>query len=208
MLTRFVGDIHGKVSTYIDVTKGFDGNTVQVGDFTIGFWDQKWHDRVNEYHASGQHKFIRGNHDHPERCKEMVGWIPDGTVNGDVMFIGGAWSIDHMTRTPGIDWWRDEELSYQELGTLIDVYDQVKPRVMVTHDCPTLASYYMFVRAGETLAGRVQYLTRTGEALQAMFELHQPEYWIFGHWHDTKNMEINGTKFQCLGECDYMDLEV
>jgi hypothetical protein len=58
-----------------------------------------------------------GNHDNPYMCKQdMVGYISDGTVEGDVMYIGGAWSIDNPVappgwyrRTAGFDWWFDEE---------------------------------------------------------------------------------------------------
>jgi len=50
--------------------------------------------------------------------------------------------------------------------------------------------------------------TRTGQALQSMWEYHQPEMWFFGHWHETRDLTLNGTKFQCLGEMDYVDVEI
>jgi hypothetical protein len=135
----------------------------------------------------------------------MVGCIADGSVENDMMFIGGAWSIDHAWRVEGIDWWRDEELSIQELNDLIEVYGDLKPKVMVTHDAPTNATYEMFVSKGLAL-GDKQINTRTGDAFQTMFEIHQPELWVFGHWHVTKSQVINGTKFQCLAELDYIDV--
>jgi hypothetical protein len=210
MLTRLIGDIHGKWYEYQLLTQSIEYRSIQVGDFGIGFGQgDYWHERVNEFHTPGQHRFMRGNHDDPTKCKtEMVGYIPDGTIENDVMLVGGAWSIDRDWRTPGVDWWEDEELSYQELNNLIGVYETVKPRVMITHDCPTLAAYYMFIRNGKSIGGNVQHLTRTGEALQAMFEIHQPEQWYFGHWHHTKSMDINGTRFQCIGELDFIDVEL
>ena len=208
MTTRLIGDIHGKFDRYREIAD-VDYPTVQVGDFGVGFGGQYWHDTVNEFHSSGQHRFIRGNHDDPQRCRtEMTGYIADGTVENDVMYIGGAWSIDHKHRIPGVDWWEDEELSYSELETLIDVYAATRPRVMITHDCPTTVAYHMFIRGGKSLGGNVQILTRTGEAFQTMFEIHQPEVWVFGHWHVSKRQEINGTEFICLGELDYIDLEI
>jgi Icc-related predicted phosphoesterase len=208
MTTRLIGDIHGKFDRYREIAD-VDYPTVQVGDFGVGFGGQYWHDRVNKFHSSGQHRFIRGNHDDPSRCRtEMTGYIADGTVENDVMYIGGAWSIDHKHRIPGVDWWEDEELSYSELETLIDVYTAARPRVMITHDCPTTVAYHMFIREGKSLGGNVQILTRTGEALQTMFEIHQPEVWVFGHWHVSKRQEINSTEFICLDELDYVDLEI
>jgi hypothetical protein len=177
--------------------------TIQVGDFGIGFAGPYWHERVDDLHSSGNYRFIRGNHDNPKKCQEMVGWIPDGFVENDVMFIGGAWSIDYAYRTEGVSWWRDEELSIVELNQLINVYGATKPRVMITHDCPTSIANKMFL----TQTGR-QYITRTAEALQAMIDIHQPEFYFFGHWHRTMQYKYGRTVFQCLDELDYVDIEL
>lgn len=210
--TRIIGDIHGKWYDYHFITSDIEHRSIQVGDFGIGFNGPYWEDRVNDFHASGQHRFIRGNHDNPAICKTaQTGYIPDGTVEhyGDttVMMIGGAWSIDWQYRTEGVSWWRDEELTYGELDQLIDVYEKTKPDVMITHDAPTLASYRMFVKSGKTLAGGTLHLTRTGEALQTMFEIHQPKLHFFGHWHHTLEMDIDGTHFHCLNELDFVDFD-
>jgi len=159
-LTRIVGDIHGNFNEYSFYTLGI-GRTrhmgdpvppeksVQVGDFGIGFYTPYWHESVNDWmEVHSGHRFIRGNHDDPAMCKTMAGYIPDGTIEGDVMYIGGAWSIDREWRTEGKDWWPDEELSMQELEALIDVYRAAKPRVMFTHDCPEQIAWDMFVSRG------------------------------------------------------------
>lgn len=218
-LVRLVGDIHGGFNEYSFFTLGV-GRTrhmgdpvppeysIQIGDFGIGFNSPYWHESVRDWMKEHTcHRFIRGNHDDPAMCKTMPGYIEDGTVEGDVMFIGGAWSIDHTFRTPGVDWWRDEELSIEELNHMFDIYVKTKPRVMITHDCPTQVAYEMFISKGLGL-GASLIKTRTGEALQAMFEEHQPEQWVFGHWHHTKQMNINGTTFQCLGEFHSIDVEL
>lgn len=219
-LVRLVGDIHGEFNEYSFYNLGV-GRTrhmgdpvppeysIQVGDFGIGFYSPYWHESVRDWmNVYTGHRFIRGNHDDPAMCKTMPGYIADGTVEGDVMFIGGAWSIDQSLRTEGKDWWRDEELSIDELNRMFDIYVETKPRVMITHDCPTQVAYEMFISNGLSLLGNTQIKTRTGEALQAMFEEHQPEQWFFGHWHRTRQMNINGTTFQCLGELDYVDVEL
>lgn len=208
MLTRLIGDIHGEWDEYTFVAGAVD-RSIQVGDFGIGFAGPYWHDRANLFHADRRHRFIRGNHDNPTKCRqEMDGWIADGTIENDVMFIGGAWSIDHAWRTPNVDWWVDEELSYSDLQTMIDVYDAVRPRVMITHDAPDAATTEMFIKTGETISGGQRFETRTGMALQAMFEKHRPEAWYFGHWHKTKSLVMEGTTFQCLGIHDYIDVEL
>lgn len=208
MKTRIIGDIHGHWYDYHLLTSTIKHSSIQVGDFGIGFNGEYWEDRVNDHHQSGQHRFIRGNHDDPSKCKNsMVGYVPDGLIENNTMFVGGAWSIDHAWRTEGENWWRDEELSYKELHQIIDIYAVTRPEVMISHDCPTLAAYHMFVKSGKAMH-KTLHLTRTGEAFQTMFELHQPKYWFFGHWHHTLQYDLNGTHFHCLGIDDFVDFDL
>lgn len=211
-LTRIIGDIHGKVYDYqAHSIADFKGPTIQVGDFGIGFAGDYWHENMSNWQeANPQHRFIRGNHDDPDRCKTMPGYINDGVIENDVMFIGGAWSIDRAWRTEGINWWAKEELSIADLNRLIDIYDTVRPRVMITHDAPTDVTYQMFVQTGLAIGGSnaKKINTRTGQAFQTMFDIHQPDEWYFGHWHVTMQVKFGRTMFHCLGELDYMDVEL
>lgn len=212
MKTRLIGDIHGMVNDYKTFSIGnFEGPTIQVGDFGIGFGQSDyWNESVNEFHRDGTHRFIRGNHDNPKMCREeMVGWIPDGKVENDVMFIGGAWSIDHAWRTPNIDWWEDEQCSEKQFEHFLDVYSTVRPRVMITHDAPIHVSDAMFTRTGLAMGGQhaKQIPNITNNRLQEMFDMHQPELWVFGHWHNTTCAMIRGTTFVCIGELDYFDVD-
>lgn len=200
---RFIGDIHGDVFGYMPIINGAT-ESVQVGDFGIGF--MKDHGFVDTLHLDGQHKFIRGNHDDPALCKERVGYIEDGTYDDgrDILYVGGAWSIDWRFRTPGYTWWPEEELSTAELARMHELYVYHKPRIMVTHDCPTDVAFQCFIEGTQ----KPQYKTRTAEAFEGMFQRYQPEIWIFGHWHEDRDVTINGTRFICLGINHYIDLEV
>lgn len=111
-----------------------------------------------------------------------------------------------MYRAEGISWWPEEELSIQELYQCIDTHVMMKPDIMVTHDCPSVASWNMFFLSG-ILRGKHN-KTRTSEAFQAMFELHQPDFHFFGHWHHTMVHTIGRTTFVCLGEMDYVDVDL
>lgn len=214
-LTRLIGDIHGGINDYKAYSIGdFVGPTIQVGDFGIGFGQSDyWHESINDFHADGTHRFIRGNHDNPAKCKEMVGWIKDGYVENDVMFIGGAWSIDNPDAPPGwykrtkdYDWWEDEECSTQQFMRFAEVYAVVKPRVMITHDCPHNIAGDMFWGSGFLKGPR--YNTRTGDFLQSLLEIHQPDEWYFGHWHNTMQYRYGRTMFQCIGIYDHIDVEL
>jgi hypothetical protein len=213
--TRLIGDIHGRFNDYRNYSIGnFDGPTIQVGDFGLGFGQSPyWYTSVDAHQNDGTHRFIRGNHDDPVMCTTMRGFIPDGTIEGHTMFLGGAWSIDNPAappgwrrRTAGVDWWEDEECTALQFDMFLDIYATMQPRVMITHDCPIIAAKRMFFDSG-FITGP-QYSNRTASALQRMYEVHQPDIHIFGHYHKTM-LHIEGkTYFMCIGELDYIDINL
>ena len=106
-------------------------------------------------------------------------------------------------RIEGESWRRDEELSHEELGKAIDLYVQVRPRFVLSHEAPSqagdtllysLIGPYFAAKAGSTVS-------RTAQALQSMLEYHQPEKWIFGHYHVDKKFYVPkfSTEFIALG---------
>ena len=122
MEMTFIGDCHGLFSRYEKIIEKFP-NSIQIGDMGVGF--KKWckltetfiftsnppYDKMVKTNA----RFIRGNHDNPSVCAKHSQWIADGhtetTENGTkIMYIGGAWSIDHEYRTEDVSWWADEEI--------------------------------------------------------------------------------------------------
>ena len=214
-LTRIVGDIHGLFNDYkAHALHDFEGPHIQIGDFGVGFGQSDyWHESVDAYMCASNGRFIRGNHDKPAQCHEMRSWIPDGTVQNDVMYIGGAWSIDNPNAPPGwykrtanVDWWADEECSEQQFAVFADIYDLVRPRVLITHDCPHRIATEMFWSSG--LLSGPRYNTRTGDFLQRLQDIHQPELHFFGHWHESMSYRSGRTHFQCIGILDYVDVEL
>lgn len=203
MKTRLIGDIHGKFRSYLSILPAA-GPSIQIGDYGFGF-DHRWDEGAQEWQIHNrQHRFIRGNHDSLQVCKRMDGFIQDGMIENDAMFIGGAWSIDRDDRVEGHSWWADEELSYQQLDNLIDVVEMVHPRIMITHDCPETVAREMFIKP----RGWTQYKTRTGAAFEEMFQRWKPECWVFGHWHHNMDVILDGTRFVCLNELAYMDIDL
>jgi len=124
--------------------------------------------------VEGNHRFIRGNHDSPEVCRNHPNWIPDGQFENDMFFLGGAFSIDWQMRMPGVSWWEDEELSIVELNAMIDKFESLKPKIVVTHDCPT--KFAMLLKSHH-----MDDKSRTRAALDTMLEIHKPDLWVFGH---------------------------
>jgi predicted phosphodiesterase len=209
--TRVIGDIHGhkyELSLILDSLPVDITEVIQVGDLGIGFGQgDYWHESLDIMFSEVNGRFLRGNHDNPKQCKQMQNWISDGSVRNSWMFVGGAWSIDKAWRTPGLDWWEDEELSMQELELIITTYDIIRPDVLITHDVAANAAEQLFFSEGRPLHGNQKYKTRTAQALQAMFEIHQPKINVFGHWHFDVDEVINGTRFICLNELSYCDID-
>ena len=136
---NYIGDVHGKYARYEKIIADCP-NTIQVGDMGVGF--RRWphgEPYANPPHAkmvTANARFIRGNHDSPSVCRNQSQWIPDGRIEDNTMFIGGAVSSDREFRHEEYSWWPDEELSHAELQELVDIYNIVRPEIMVTHDAP------------------------------------------------------------------------
>ena len=207
-----IGDVHGKTHIYQKrLRQHYEGRrTVQLGDMGIGFKG------VGLHEMPMNHRWFRGNHDNPEMCRQHPNYLGDyGYLPDDKLFwLAGAWSIDHSMRVTGTSWWPDEELSIKELGEALNLYEQVKPEFVISHEAPRSAASYLLgvaasggENAGYFYAKMGCIETRTSTALQAMFDVHQPKEWVFGHYHvnmqfqvANKQGEMLKTKFSCVGE--------
>lgn len=183
-----ISDVHGKWKELHKVIESHKNiPIIQLGDLGIGFSNFHYPESfVNNF------KFIRGNHDNPKVCREHPNYLGDYGVCGDIFYISGAYSIDHSMRTEGIDWWQEEQLLYQELQNMIDLYIEVKPKYVISHDCPDSVCLDIYKRN--------RFPNRTQQALQVCFEAHKPLKWIFGHHHINYRHIYQGTEFICMEE--------
>lgn len=218
-MTRFIGDVHGKYDRYMAILKESPPGTIQVGDMGVGFL--KWphgEPQANppyDLMVEKQARFIRGNHDNPEVCMQHTQYIPDGHIEDDVMFIGGGFSIDRAFRQENFNWWEDEEISHAQLNQMVDLYIAQKPRVMITHDCPeevaqTLVDYSRAMLDRKAYPEKLdsRFTSRTRQAFQSMWSAHSPAIWVFGHWHQSFDHILRGTRFICLAELEYKDIDI
>jgi hypothetical protein len=136
----------------------------------------------------------------------------------------GAFSIDHKTRiekpTPVFDeagylegfllkdFWPDkEQLSIKECFDCLDIYKQVKPDILLSHECP------FFFLNEVTNPNVTKYFgysdnlikTKTNVTLNAMYDYHRPKYHLFGHYHKNLIKHVDGTTLMCLGIMEYVD---
>lgn len=211
MQVRFIGDVHGKWGPYRKLIENVE-RSLQVGDFGVGFinpvTEKPLINPPYDSMSKGQHFFIRGNHDNPGECKRHPFWVKDGcSVFGrnDIFCVGGAVSIDKHRRTERYDWWHDEELSYRELCSIMDVYGIVKPKVVVSHECPESVISRVCHSRGIV---KLDIPCTTRKCFDNMLEIHKPDLWIHGHWHFDYRQVTNGVEFIGLGELSFIDLNV
>jgi len=195
MSLTIIGDVHGKYERYYKIIRQSDiyPNTVQLGDF--GF---KYNTLINL--DSNNHKILGGNHDNYDIIHKYPHYLGDYGISivGGVEFFyyRGAYSIDRQYRTIGIDWWEQEQVSIDQFMKARELYRQSKPRIVITHDCPQNIASMMLMPNQRT------YENTTGWALQELLNIHEPEYWFFGHWHQSRTIVYGQTNFTCLNELE------
>lgn len=199
-----IGDVHGKTTQYQKILRQkYEGRrTIQIGDMGIGFKG------VGLHEMPPNHRWLRGNHDDPEKCKQNVNYLGDyGFLAADNLFyLAGAFSIDRDYRVAGVSWWSGEELSWNELDKAVELYKQVQPKFVISHEAPEEISFYMLTVIEPGFRPEKLAKSRTSQALQVMFDFHKPKEWVFGHYHLDKSFDWKGTKCTCVAELSQYEL--
>jgi len=168
--------------------------SIQVGDF--GFRkEHEWHLQNID---SSNHKIVFGNHDDYNFLNEKHS-LKNWSYENNIFTIRGAESIDRYRRTEGVDYFSNEELNYTEFDEVIENYINIKPKIVISHDCPKSICTSLFGIHDKNI-------TRSG--LDALFEIHKPDIWIFGHHHRSINTNILKTNFICLKELETYKLVI
>lgn len=182
-----IGDVHGKVQKW-EFLITHDTESICVGDFGFKIhWDY-----YIKHYKNSTHTINMGNHDYLPYLNFSLGnYAFNSKYN--LMTIRGAYSIDKRLRREGIDWFDNEELTYQECQEVVDQYSLLKPEIIVSHDCPQDVQEYLFGYEDSTI---------TRNVLQSCLETHQPALWLFGHHHKSIKEKIENTMFICLNELE------
>jgi predicted phosphodiesterase len=181
-----IGDVHGSMEEYMAAISTIkaqepEAKIIQLGDIIGGY-----------KHPLPSVPFIRGNHDDPAICRQYPNYLGDFGVWEGIFFVSGAWSINEKDLTPMHNWWPDEQLNWQQSNECVRLFSEVKPKVVVSHDCPINVAYDFW---------KVTNRDNTKMLLQEMFDIHQPDLWVFGHHHKDMDRRTMGTRFVCVG-CD------
>ncbi|XZE43355.1 metallophosphoesterase [Pirellulaceae bacterium SH467] len=175
--------------------------SMQVGDLSLDYTDLQHVDPK-------KHRAIAGNHDHLGRLTSHFlgdyGMHSIPLTEGELSFFfaRGAESIDKSSRVEGLNWWHDEELNAEQVSLAIQLYEQQRPNMVVTHDCPA-----ELVQSIATLPHQLPW-SATNRFLQDLFDVHAPQWWFFGHHHRNWVFQHpRGTRFICLASLAHFDFD-
>lgn len=192
---RLIGDVHGHYEHYLPLLREAQ-STIQIGDLGLDY-------TILSSVDAKRHRVFGGNHDNYDTMGNWPHFLGDYGVHtvdgfGDIFFIRGGISIDRHRRKEGVSWWEKEELSMAQCYAAINEYKRVKPKFVLSHECPQ--SIVPSVTQSSLVIP-----SRTKQLLEEMFAAHQPERWVFGHYHTSWNTSINNTLFTCLDHLECLD---
>jgi hypothetical protein len=190
-----VGDVHGKYKRIHEIIREKDRHPyiVQIGDFGFDY------DTLRNVDPD-KFKIIGGNHDNYNKIINIPHYLGDygyTSLNGvEFFYYRGAYSIDRQYRTIGIDWWPEEEVSIENFMKARELYREVKPEIVLAHDCPEFMVHSYLEPNGR------MYQNITSWALGELYNIHAPKLFIHGHWHFSRTTMYGNTKFVSLGELE------
>ena len=183
-----------------------------VGDF--GFWpDVRGQDylRVIDTHlaSTGSSLWVTpGNHDDYVfinsletddagllRATDRVKVLPRGhrwAVDGvSFVSLGGAASIDFETRTEGMNWWREEAITY---GDVMRTVGGGTADVMIAHDAPNGVQALSWTSKADTKKHSPEALMYSAESRYMMTHAVdgvRPKVFFHGHYHNAYMETVN-----------------
>jgi len=198
-----LGDIHGNWKNLNNLlfTK-FPDIVLQCGDF--GYWPHMY-DFSPKLPVMTKLYWCAGNHENWDMLDEWnysllknremfpnLYYMPRCSYitlpnKMNVLFFGGAESIDKDNRILGVSWWKQEIPGYDALDNLPDINIDI----VISHTCP------LEFDIGEYFSKEND---PTRRALSIIFKKYNPKYWAFGHWHTFKKGIYNQCKWICLNE--------
>lgn len=224
MKVLLLGDIHGRFQLadrfYNAIIEEHGEENIdlliQVGDF--GFWPRL--EVMQAWPRTFGHRavFVDGNHEDHETLRRlqepdwgmeeppskewlqtMEAWeyMPRGTIENGILYIGGAHSIDYRFRMRGVDWFPEENISYEDQERVFDAIDAYggpqKIHTVISHDCP--ASFNVLEAC--SITGR-ELVGGNRKFLEAVRSYVRPDYWFFGHYHHRMEGRVDNTWWRCI----------
>lgn len=207
MKTIVVGDVHnefGMLNALINKHKNEIDLILACGDF--GFWPNvSWAAPMASIrNGNVSICWCDGNHEDHWRLAEResdeivpkVFYMPRGQIlklrdGRNVLFMGGAESIDRHIRVLGETWFPEEILKPKDV---MRVPQDARIDIVISHTCPKELEEVMLPY------NKTKYGDPSTEALSYILQKFKPKLWFFGHWHIFKRIYLHdtGTMFYAL----------
>jgi hypothetical protein len=142
----------------------------------------------------------------------ITDYLPSLKYYKSIFCVSGALSVDKdervkmMARGAPRQWWKAEQIATKFIPMVIEEYLKCKPQLMLTHDAPICLKNHL-ADSDRHLRFDQEY-NRTTSLLQLLFSLHQPERWIFGHYHMIFSQTVMNCHFTCLPEAGIKEIEL
>lgn len=217
----FVGDSHGdwdRVLIGICKYGGSMMNLIIVGDTGNGYapWakDMETLEEVNDnLKVYDTHVWVcRGNHDDPKyfdgRLDDKFSHLhfmkdyEEKVIEGqNVLFVGGAFSIDRAMRIMGKNCWEDEIFVLKETDA--------EPDIVVTHTAPAFcnppAHFDAIPILGTDERFDAQFVVQERLDCTKLYEQlkKKPQLWVYGHFHQHYFQKYDDTEFRGLAIMEF-----
>ena len=196
-----LSDVHGNILRCQDIAlRNPDVPIIQLGDLGVG-----WVPSEIIENLPPNFRFFPGNHDNRSRAVTLWNCLGHFGAWGSIydgqgfFFVSGADSKDKAVRTEGVNWWPDEELTYEQGQKCIDEWASCKAEVIISHDLPQRiaeAFYLIYDRS------------RTRQILDAMIDARPPKLVVFGHHHRPFHQFHKGIEYRGLKIDETITLDI
>ena len=206
------GDTHRDFSRVYKLKKDCDNMLIVLGDVGINYYLNEEDKNCKEYLKKLKLKLfcVRGNHEErPENIStykevEMFGgkvfieeeypnliFAKDGeTYNIDgkkILVIGGAYSVDKQYRLlHGYKWFKDEQLTKEEMDTILEKVKGKHFDIVLTHTCP-----YKYEPREVFMQGLDQ--SKVDKSMEHFLDEIEEnisyDKWYCGHYHTEKQVD-------------------
>lgn len=223
MRVLLLGDTHGNTGWVrelaLPIANSVSADAIfQLGDF--GYWDTGGEFVNTVSRSSIPFYFIDGNHEnHPrlpvERGKVVnltgnLHYVPRGSVlNWDgvkVLAVGGAHSIDRAYRTPGIDWFPEEDISEEDVRFAVS---SLTCDVMLAHDAPSTAKLPLVTPYDAVWRAELPACEANRERVSVIVDAVKPSLYVHGHYHSKWDFSVKRPwgEYRIVGlDCDGADI--
>lgn len=200
-------DIHGNFTRFFkDLLKYHSNCKVFVaGDCGFGFYKLNYYNNILAKYDTMLAKknikvyFMRGNHDNPKYFSEQLikfdnlRLIKDYEIIDNILFVGGAISIDRMNRVNNKDYWVDEKIIEKSDVDINNV------EIVISHEAPLKANPVISknVVINDNL---LKDINESRVILQNIFDKVNAKKWYYGHYHIFKTENIGNTEITCIPE--------